>query len=137
MVAPSRRQMEKKRMTLDGVLSVGRLAEARKAALRRGVWFRALNRVERGVLDLTIRCVDNIRSAKLATIVTAIMNKLELAMESMVERTVRTVGRSLAQKGSRIALSWGNRSAFQWAEDPGFARYLAITQMNTPRLFQV
>jgi hypothetical protein len=81
--------------------------------------------------------VDNIRSAKLATIVTAIMNKLELAMESMVERTVRTVGRSIAQKVSRIALSWGNRSASQWAEDPGFARYLAITQMNTPRLFQV
>jgi hypothetical protein len=137
MVAPSRRQMEKKRMTLDGVLSVGRLAEARKAALRRGVWFRALNRVERGVLDLTIRCVDNIRSAKLATIVTAIMNKLELAMENMVERMVRTVGRSLAQKASRIALSWGNLSASQWAEDPCFARYLAITQMNAPRLFQV
>jgi hypothetical protein len=129
--------MEKKRMTLDGVLSVGRLSEARKAALRRGVWFGALNRVERGMLDLTIRCVDNIRSAKLATIVTAMMNKLELAMESMVERTVRTVGRSLAQKVSRIALSWGNRSASQWAEDPCFARYLAITQMNTPRLFQV
>lgn len=111
---------------LDGVLTVGRLVEARRAALRRGVWFRALNRVERGVLDLTVRCVDSIRSAKLAKVLTAILDKLKLASESMAERMVRIVGVPLAQKMSRIAVSWGNRSASGWAEDCGFARYLAL-----------
>ena len=108
------------------VPSVGKLAEAKKSALRRGVWFRALNRVERGVLDLTVRYVDNIKSSKLATLVTAILDKLKLASESMAERMVRVIGRSLAQKISGIAVSWGNRSAPQWSEDLGFARYLAV-----------
>ena len=114
------------RIMLGDIISVGRLVEVKRVALRRGVWFRALDRVERGVLDLIIRCVDRIRSAMLAKVVMAILIKLKLAMESMVERMVRVVGRSLAQKVSRIAVSWGNRSASKWAEDPGFARYLAV-----------
>jgi hypothetical protein len=125
------------RIMLGDPISVGRLVEARRTALRCGIWFRVLNRTERGILDLTVRCVDRIRSARLAKLVMAILIKLKLAMESAVERMVRVVGRSLAQKVSSIALSWGNVSALQWAEDPVFARYLAITQMNTPRLFQV
>jgi hypothetical protein len=129
--------MLRSRVTLGDIISVGRLFEARKVALRCGVWFRALDRAERGILDLTIRCLDTIRSARLAKVVTAILIKLKLAVESTVERMVRVVGRSLAQKVSSLALSWGNRSASQWAEDAGFARYLAITQMNTHRLFQV
>jgi hypothetical protein len=32
-------------------LSVVKLADAKKTALRRGVWFRSLNRVERGIID--------------------------------------------------------------------------------------
>jgi hypothetical protein len=127
----------KSRIMFGDTISVGRLVEARRSALRCGVWFRVLNRIERGILDLTVRCVDRIRSARLAKVVTAILIKLKLAMESAVERLVRVVGRSLAQKVSSIALSWGNVSASQWAEDPLFARYLAITQMNTHRLFQI
>jgi hypothetical protein len=125
------------RIVLGDAASVGRLVEARRTALRCGVWFRVLNRTERGILDLTVHCVDRIRSARLAKVVTAILNKLKLVMESAVERMVRVVGRSLAQKVSSIALSWGNFSASQWAENAAFARYLAITQMNTPRLFQI
>ncbi len=113
-------------MALGRVLSVGRLVEARRAALRRGVWFRALNRVERGVLDLTVRYVDSIRSTKLATVVTAILDKLKLASESIADRMVRIVGVPLAQKMGSIAVSWGNCSASGWAEDRGYARYLAL-----------
>ena len=129
--------LSRSRIMFGDILSVGRLVEARRTALRCGVWFRVLNRIERGILDLTVRCVDRIRSARLAKVVTAILIKLKLAMESAVERMVRVVGRSLALKVSSIALSWGNVSALQWAEDPVFARYLAITQMNASRLFKV
>lgn len=107
---------------------------AKKAALRRGIWFRALNRVERGVLDLTVRYVDCIRSAKLATVVTAILEKLKLATESVVDRLVRSVGFSLAQKVSAVAVGLGNRSASRWAVDAEFARYLAVTHMNNGRV---
>ncbi len=109
---------------LGNAVLIGSLAEAKRAALRRGVWYRALSRVERGVLDLTMKFVDSVRSAKLANVLTAIMKRLELAMENTAERLVRLIGRPLAHKISCIAVSWGNRSAFRWADDRDFARYL-------------
>ena len=114
--------------------SINQINIVKQAALRRGIWFRALSRLERGVLDLTVRYVVSIKSATLATVVTAILNKLRLATESKVDRLVKTVGFSLARKISGLAQSWGNRSAFSWAEDASFARYLAVTHMNTTRL---
>ena len=106
--------------------SVGMLSQARKLALRRGVWFRALNRVERGIIDLTVQYVDSIKSTKLAQVVRAIIDKLEFAVESVIDRLVRTVGVPLAQKISDIAVGLGNHLASLWAVDFGFARFLAL-----------
>jgi hypothetical protein len=105
--------------------------------MRSGVWFKALRRIDRVLIDLTIKVVGNVRSVTLAKSILALTRKLEGIMESRLSRALREVGFPLAQKLSLPAQKWGNRSASQWAEDPGFARYLAITQMNTPRLFQV
>jgi hypothetical protein len=58
--------------------------------------------------------------------VTAIIAKLQLAMESTADRLARTIGLPLAQKNSKIAVSWGNLSASKWAEDLAFAKYLAF-----------
>jgi len=107
------------------------LALVKKFALRRGIWYRALSRVERGILDLTTRYVEYISSAKLAKVVTAIIEKLQLASQSVVDRLVKSVGFSLAQKVSVIAVSLGNFSASSWAFDAGFARYLAVSHLNT------
>lgn len=117
--------------------SVRLLFEVKRIALRRGVWFKALNRLERGVFDLTVKVVDKIRSAKLAKLVTAILDKLVRAMESAVDKMVRVMGRSQAEKVSGIAFGWGNRSARDWIKDVGFARYLAVMHMNSPGLFRV
>ena len=113
-------------MQSDKCLSAGRLAEAKKTALRRGVWFRFLNRVERGIIDLTIRYVEVIKSTKLAKVVTAIVEKLQTKMESMIDKLVRTIGLPLARKISNIAVSWGNRLASAWSEDCSFARFLVV-----------
>lgn len=122
------------KITFLSVPSVGKLFEFKRAALRRGLWFRALDRLERGVIDLTVKYVGNIRSAKLAGVVMAILDKLKLAMESALDKMVRVFGRSQAQKVSSIAMAWGNCLASSWAWDTGFARYLAVTQFNAGRL---
>jgi hypothetical protein len=109
---------------LSSFPSVKSLAQFKKDALRRRVWFKLLSRVERGIIDLTIKCVDNIKSRKLAGVVTAIIDKLQSAVESTVDRLVRTVGLPLARKISSIAVSWGNSSAVRWTDDLKFARYL-------------
>jgi len=113
-------------MQSDKCLSAGSLANAKKTALRRGVWFRSLSRIERGIIDLTIRYVENIKSTKLAKVVTAIIEKLQTATENRLERLVRTIGLALSQKLSKIAISWGNKSASQWANDRSYAKYLLL-----------
>jgi hypothetical protein len=105
--------------------SVGILAQAKKLALRRGVWFKTLNRVERGIIDLTVQCVDSIKSVKLAKLLMVIIDKLQSAMESIFDRLVRTIGVPIAEKISCIATGWGNVSAKSWASDLSFAAFLA------------
>jgi hypothetical protein len=112
-------------------LSVSMLALSKKLALRRGVWFRLLSRVERGLIDLTVQCVDKIKSGKLAKVVTAIMDKLKFAMESTMDKLVRTAGLPLARKVSNTAVSWGNHLASEWAENRAFAKFLAINFAKT------
>jgi hypothetical protein len=112
-------------------LSIGKLTETKKHALRRGVWFKALNRVERGIIDLTVRYVDNIKSVKLAKVLTAIIEKLQQTMETLTDKMIRTVGLPLARKISNIAVSWGNHLAKLWAEDRAFARFLVTNFTKT------
>ncbi len=108
-------------------VSVGKLVEAKRMALRRGIWFRVLDRIERGLLDLTMKYVDSIRSPKLANLVVVIVEKLKQASETIVDRMVRTVGLPLSQKTSSLAVGWGNHAAVEWADDREFARFLAIS----------
>jgi hypothetical protein len=118
-------------MQLSSPLSVERLTKAKKTALRRGIWFRTLNRLERGIIDLTVRYVENIKSTKLAKIVTAIIEKLHLAMESTLDKAVRSVGLFLARKISEIAVSWGNLLASKWVDDLSFAKFLTLNFSQT------
>ena len=112
------------------------LTKMKVKAMRRGLWFKVLSRTERASIDLTIKVVERVRSLLLARMLGAIVRKLLDAMESKVARVIREVGRGLAEKLSRIAQSWGNKSAHHWKEDPSFVRYLAITYINTPAMFK-
>ena len=110
----------------EGFASIKKLAELKKFALRRRVWYKSLSRVERGIIDLTIGYIDHIKSSKLAEVVMAIIEKLQVSIESKAERFVRTIGLALAKKISEIAVRWGNRLAMDWAKDREFARFLVF-----------
>ena len=115
----------------ESLISFKAITEARKLALRHGVWFRSLNRVERGIIDLTVRYVDSIKSTKLAKVLMAIIEKLQATTETMLDKLVRTIGLPLALKMSNIALSWGNSLATKWAQDRSYAKYLALCLTKT------
>lgn len=112
------------------MLRLGDLAKVRLLALRRHVFFRVLNRAERGLVYLAPRVTSHVRSRMLANALRSIMEKLLDAMESNVSRQMRQVGVPLAEKISRIAQGWGNRTARKWANDPGFVQYLTIAAGN-------
>jgi hypothetical protein len=106
------------------------LAKLKTKALRAGVWFKALARIDRVLVDLTIRVADAIRSPNLARCVLEVAGKLESALENRVTRFIREFGFAIAYKLSLYAVKWGNRAAVRWARDPGFARYWAVMKLN-------
>lgn len=97
----------------------------RTRALRRGVWFRVLDRVERGLVDLTIRWVDRVKSGELAKVLVRILGKLVQALDTGMVRFLEK-GRMLALRASELAVGWGNLSAYQWRDDLGFQRTLGV-----------
>jgi hypothetical protein len=107
-----------------------RLVKIRLRAIRAGVWYRALPRIDRVLVDLTISVAKGVRSVSLASCVLSVTRKLEGLLESRVVRAVREVGFPLARKLSAVARGWGNVGAWAWASDGCFARYLAVMRLN-------
>lgn len=99
-------------------------------AMRAGVWFKALPMIDRVLVDLTIKVTENIRSISLAKSILTVVGKLEGLLESSVLKSLRSVGRQLAEKLSLIAQKWGNVSAKNWATDSTFAFFLAVMHTN-------
>ena len=119
----------------SGFFGKAQLLKLKLKAMRAGVWFKALPRIDRVLVDLTIRVAGNVRSFILAENILAVVRKLEGVMESRFLRAVREVGFSMARGLGLIAQEWGNAAAKDWAADEGFARYLAAMSLNEPRLF--
>lgn len=107
-----------------------RLSKIKRKAIRAGVWFRVLHRIDRVLVDLTIKVAKNICSTYLANRIFVIIGKLERIIDSQFHRLSRTVGRELAEKTSQIAQNWGNLIAKRWSTDWSFALYLAMLQAN-------
>ncbi len=82
------------------------------------------------LIDLTIKVTANIRSTYLAKSLYNIVSKLEGVLESSFLKSLRLIGRPLAEKISGIAQKWGNPTARKWADDLSFASYLAIISIN-------
>jgi hypothetical protein len=106
------------------------LIKVKRKAMRSGVWFRALPRIDRVLFDLTIKVARCVRSSILANRILSIIGKLEALLESKLARAIRDIGFPLACKLSLLAQKWGNEDAREWAKDAGFARYLAIISLN-------
>ena len=65
----------------------------RRKSLRQGVWFRALTRIERGIIDLTLRCVDKVQSNTLKTVLSDIIGKLENVVDHFFTWRLEQIGR--------------------------------------------
>jgi len=107
------------------------LMKVRTRALRKGVWFKALSRIERSIVDLTIRCVERVHSDVLMKMVVAILDKLLETLEEEYLKRVERVGREIAEKICEIACRWGNPYAWTWKYDKSFVKFLGINAMNS------
>ncbi len=73
--------------------------------MRSGAWFKALQRIDRVLFDLTIRVVNNIRSTQLAKSILVLTKKLENAMKG---------GFSISFERNRFA--FGSKNQFHSSE---------------------
>lgn len=111
-------------------LNPSSLTEMVMEAKKRRFWYR-LSRLERGILNLTVRCVEKPKSRRLINVLTKIVAKIKEMLISPFQRLMEKVGRPLAEKRSIIAKSWGNKEAGKWAEDLAFIMYLTITHASS------
>ncbi|MDH5462163.1 MAG: hypothetical protein OEZ29_04140 [Candidatus Bathyarchaeota archaeon] len=106
------------------------LMKARTRAVRQRIWFKALSKVERGIVDLTIRCIERVRSRILNRIVSNIIAKILKNLKPSFLETVTKVGREIAHEICEIALKWGNLRASSWRHDSDFIQFLGVTAIN-------
>src|SRR5712664_4898053 len=99
------------------------LVGMRTRGLRRRLWYTTLSRMERGLVDLTIRWVDKVRSGRMTETLMRILAKLAMAMETGMGRVLGR-GRVLASRASELAVGWGNSAAFYWRFETAFANAL-------------
>ncbi|MCW3994541.1 MAG: hypothetical protein NWE98_00120 [Candidatus Bathyarchaeota archaeon] len=105
-------------------------------------WFRILTLEKRRFIDAVIQTVDKIRSNLLLKILVGFTQKLLQAIGGMrgligeLAYTMQTFGHPLAQRISKIAKEWGNKTAASWANDIGFIRYLTVIDINNLPIFK-
>src|SRR2546427_10229319 len=98
--------------------------------LRRRVWYGALDRMGRGLVDLTIRWVDKVRSGRMTETLLRILAKLAQALETGMGRVLGR-GRKLAARASELAVGWGNSQAYAWRYDDSYALALGLGRVAT------
>lgn len=107
------------------------LIKLRHKAMRAGVWFRRLQRIDRLLIDLTIRVAKSkINGTSLINQLMKIVSKLESFLESELSMITRDFGLPIANKISFFAQKWGNKAAEAWVKDLEFARFLAVMHIN-------
>ena len=113
------------------MVSAELLRAARGSALRKRVWYKALDGLERGIVNLTIELVERVKSLRLAEMIASILEKLEGALRSEFARQLEAYGYGRMRAVIGVALGIGCREALGWAGE-GFARFLTVNNMYNP-----
>jgi hypothetical protein len=106
------------------------LTEVRRKALRRRLWYGALDRVERGILSLAAQVVERVENVVLRVELVKIVSKLNEAMKNRFQRRLESYGLGRALKVVKQALAWDYAATRGWLSDPGLARFLTFLSLN-------
>jgi len=107
------------------------LVKIRSRAIRTRVWFRVLSKVERSIIDLTIKCVEKVRSSILARTISTIIGKILQSLEERFMTRAERVGREFAERLCAIGERWGNKTCSSWKCDKCFIKFLGVNALNT------
>jgi len=91
-------------------------------ALRQRVWFKTLSRVDRAIIDLTIRCVEKVRSSVLTRSILTILDKMLKTLEENFMTRAERVGYKIAENLCTLGERWGNKACSSWKRDKSFVK---------------
>ena len=112
------------------MIETNQLRKIKIKAKRAGVWFKALQQIDRVLIDLTINVTATICSQLLISRILSVVRKLECAIQCTFMKTVRDIGYRIAYRLVLLAESWGNINAKTWISDGSFATYLTVMKIN-------
>jgi hypothetical protein len=115
--------------TLYIMLTRGFLFKMRMKAIRRGVYFKTLNLIERGILSLSARFVDRVKSQILGVELVKILKKIRDALKSSFIIRVEEYGFRRVKELAALAMTWENTTAKKWTQDFDFAQYLTLLKV--------
>jgi len=107
------------------------LLKIRSRALRTRIWFKAISKVERAIVDLTIKCVEKIRSNILARIISTIVSKLLGSLGEDFMKRAERIGCKIAESLCTLGERWGNKACSTWKCDKCFVKFLGVNALNT------
>ena len=108
------------------------LSDVRRKALRKGVWYKALDMLERGLISLACRVIDRVESVVLGVEIVKIMKKLVDSMKSGFVRRMEEYGYFKAREIVDQVNCWDQSYSPNWSLKIDFARYLALIEYNWP-----
>lgn len=107
------------------------LMNVKSKAVKKGIWYETLSRAERAIVDLTIKCVEKVRSPALAKAIAKIIGKITQTLQQGFLQKAREIGSDIAKQVTLIAQKWGNTKSSNWADDTNFIIFLGVTALNT------
>jgi hypothetical protein len=107
------------------------LSKVKSKARKNGVWYKALTRAERAIIDLTIKCVEQVRSPILARAISKILSKITETLQQGFMSKAQEIGNGLAKQIAHIARKWGNKKSPQWEHETEFIKFLGVMSLNT------
>lgn len=100
--------------------------------MRKGIWFRALSALDRGILNLSAVLLDDVRSVTLRVQIVSILAKLNDAFKSPFRRYVEGHGQERLRQVVEATAKLGCSAAKSLQNDKGFMEYLIFLDFHQP-----
>lgn len=115
------------------------LSNVRRLALRKKIWYSALDSLERGILSISARIINDVKSSILNVQLVKIIAKLRDACKSGFVRHLERFGLERIRVVQASAERMGYFGAAEMVRDLEFIRYLMFLDYNQPigrRIYQ-
>jgi hypothetical protein len=108
------------------------LYDLRIKALKKGIWYKTTSRLERGIINLSIKILDKVKSSALGIEIVNIVANLKKMLKSPFLKHMETYGIKQASKIAEYASILGYNGAKSLFHDNDYVRYITLLDYYNP-----